>query len=536
MTRCIRPAAFALIAGIGLLLAAACTDPVARIGDARGEPPSPAELNARAQAWREGLESVAVAFRTTYFGPDDSIESLTTGEFRIHFGDRWLWSSSIRERSSPGSLPSTDPDYLAIADGRIWQSFNPEDGWFAADEDNSVSDADWETTMNLHGRYAVEFEPIPDDAAIRAGDLDGRPVWIVEYAESKPGGTAGGSGPDGDYEIDLRRDDEVRIHVDPASGAPLRRATASRQWDPEGDRAQFRSNWSLQFELISWNSDPEPPRIAPVLSEEQARRIALPNRYREPEQRQPAQAADGLHPVDEGAFTLDEVRTALVRWVGGLDTIRTRVVEREYGPGGGLERGSDGEIAINFRERWRYAVTAPVDAGGVAVDAERNHYLVAPDRTWLAFDPDIGWLAETGYGSWTSFSEALIAAVGIDFDLIRAEYRASAQLDDGRGYIAFFVPQDPSSRSARGGGDGPAREYRGDDTIHIYFDPGTGAPESVDIYRLEWDVEDRSGARDTSVVMKYRVLEWNGGVERPVTEPELSRAEYDRLINQRAVR
>ena len=93
------------------------------------------------------------------------------------------------------------------------------------------------------------------------------------------------------------------------------------------------------------------------------------------------------------------------------------------------------------------------------------------------------------------------------------------------------MPQDPDSRSARAGPstDEPAREYRSDDTIHLYFDPGTGALEAVDIFRLEWDVEDRSGARDASTVMKYRVLDWNIAVERPVTEPELSQSEYNRL-------
>lgn len=96
------------------------------------------------------------------------------------------------------------------------------------------------------------------------------------------------------------------------------------------------------------------------------------------------------------------------------------------------------------------------------------------------------------------------------------------------------MPQDPSSRSARGGDDGgPAREYRSDDTVHVYFDPETGAPESVDVYRLEWDVQDRSGARDTSIVTKYRVLEWNTEIERPVPEPEISWSEYQRLIRER---
>ena len=107
-------------------------------------------------------------------------------------------------------------------------------------------------------------------------------------------------------------------------------------------------------------------------------------------------------------------------------------------------------------------------------------------------------------------------------------------MDDGRAYVSLFVPQDPDSWTARGSAltDEPTREYRFDDTIHLYFDPETGALDTVDIFRLEWDVEDRSGARDTSVVTKYRVLEWNAEVERPAPEPELSRSEYERAIGR----
>ncbi len=521
MTRLFRPAAFALIAGVVLLLAAACTDPVARIDDARGEPPPVAELNAQVQAWREGLESLAVASRVAYFEPDGSIRTLTTSELRIHYGDRWVWSSSIRERNSPGTLPSAEPDYYAVADGRVWESFDPEDGWFAADEDNEVDEAGWGWLTAYYGMYFVDAEPFPDDAVVREGDLGGRFTWLVEYEAIRPGGTASGSGPDGDYEIELRRDDSVRVYVDPASGAPLRRITESRQWDGDEDRAEFRNNWSLQIDLISWNSDPPQPMIAPILSEDAARRIALPGRYREPEQRRPAQAASEQHPADQGAFTLDEVRAALLRWVGGLDTIRASVEQREYGPGGELERGSDDQVAIHFRERWMHIVAAPIDAEGAVIEAERRQYVAAPEGVWHASDPADGWLAETDHPGWTSLTEALARAVGIDFDLARAEYRGSAHLDNGGAYVAFFVPHDPNSRTARSSGDGePAREYRTEDTIHVYFDPYTGAPESVDVYRLEWDVGDSSGARDTSVVTKYRVLEWNAEVKRPATEQQ----------------
>ena len=538
MRRRVRPAAFALIAGIGLLLAAACTDPVARIDDARGEPPPVADLNARVQAWREGLESLAVASRVAYFEPDGAIRTLTTGEFRIHYGDRWVWSSSIRERSSPGTLPSAEPDYYAVAAGRVWQSFNPEDGWFAADEDNEIDEAGWGWLTAYYGAYFVDAEPFPDGAVVREGDLGGRFAWLVEYEAIRPGGTASGSGPDGDYEIELRRDDSVRVYVDPVSGAPLRRITESRQWDGDEDRAAFRDNWSFQIDLISWNSDPPRPVIAPILSEDAARRVALANRYREPEQRQPAQAADDRYPADEGSFTLDETRNALVRWVGGLDAIRTRVERREYGPGGELTDGTDAELALDFRERWIRREWVRIGADGAPLPSSRRLSLGTAEDYWETLDPALGWWrGERGYPGWRTLVEALVEAIGIDFDLARAEYRASAQLDDGRGYIAFFVPQDPSSRTARGGeDDGPAREYRSDDTIHVYFDPETGAPESIDIYRLEWDVEDRSGARDTSMAAKYRVLEWNGEVQRPVPEPELSRAEYDRLIRERAER
>ena len=535
MKRRLRPAALALIAGIGLLLAAACTDSVARIDDIRGEPPPAAELNARLQAWREGLESLAVGFRTTYFEPDDSIRKLTTGEFRIHVGDRWLWSSSIREQSSPGSLPSNEPDYLAIADGRAWQSFDPDEGWFAADRDNEVDEAYWEIVLLYYGAYFIDVEPFPDDAEVREGELDGRFAWLVEYDAIRPGGTSRGSGPDGDYEIELRRDDLVRVYVDPDSGAPLRRLTESRQWDGDEDRAQFRDNWSFQIDFISWNSDPPPPVIAPVLSEDEARRIALPNRYREPEQRQPAQAADAPYPADEGEFSLDEVRSGLVRWVGGLDAIRTRVERREYEPVGELASGADSELALDFRERWIRKEWVEVEADDAPLSSSWRLSLGTAEDYWETADPDLGWWrGEGGYPGWRTLVEALVEAIGIDFDLARAEYRASARLDDGRGYIAFFVPQDPSSRSARGGDDGgPAREYRSDDTIHVYFDPETGAPESVDVYRLEWDVQDRSGARDKSIVTKYRVLEWNTEIERPVPEPEISWSEYQRLIRER---
>ena len=534
MTRRIRLAAFPL-AALALLLSAACTDPVDRLGAAAGElgdPPPAAELNSRVQAWRDGLEFAATAFRTAYFAQDGSVETLTRGEFRIHIRDRWIWSSSIREKSRPGAMLSNDPDYLAIVDGRIWQSFDPGEGWFAPDGgDNEVGDEIWDLFLSRYSYYAIDVEPFPDDAEVTAAELDGRAVWAVEYAQVKPGGTASGSGPDGDYEIDLRRDDLVTVLVEPASGAPLRRITASRQWDGDEDRAKFRSNWSFQLDLASWNSDPAKPAISPILTEDEARRIALPNRYREPEERHPPQAAADGYPADQAAFSLDELRTALVRWVGGLDTLRTTVERREFGSDGELTSGADLEVIVNFRERWSHVESIQIGSDGEPNPASRLQSLGTPEGRWEAFDPDRGWRAERGYPGWRSLSETLVETVGIDFDLVRAEYRGSALLDDGRGYVSFFVPQDPDSRSARGNAspDQPSREYRTDDTIHLYFDPETGALEAVDVFRLEWDVEDRSGARDISIVTRYRVLEWNIAVERPVTEPELSRSEYNRL-------
>lgn len=534
MTRRIRLAAFPL-AALALLLSAACTDPVDRVGDAAGklgDPPTAADLNARVQAWRDGLEFAATAFRTTYFAQDGSVESLTRGKFRIHLRDRWLWFSRDREQSPAGTLPSDDPNYLAIADGQVWQSFDPDDGWFAPyGGDNEMGDEDWELFLAWYAGYIFDVEPFPDDADVTAAELNGRAVWAVEYAQVKPGGTVSGSGPDGDYQIDLRRDDLITVLVDPASGAPLRRITASRQWDGDEDRAKFRSNWSIQLDLASWNSDPAKPVIAPVLTEDEARRIALPNRYREPDERSPPQAAAGGYPADQAAFSLDKLRTALVRWVGGLDTLRTTVERREFSPNGELSSGTDLEFIVNFRERWSRVESIQIGSDGEPNPASRQQSLGTPEGRWEAFDPELGWRAERGYPGWRSLSETLVETIGIDFDLVRAEYRGSALLDDGRGYVSFFVPQDPDSRSARAGPstDEPAREYRSDDTIHLYFDPETGALEAVDIFRLEWDVEDRSGARDTSTVMKYRVLEWNIAAERPVTEPELSQSEYNRL-------
>lgn len=530
MTRRIRLAAFPL-AALALLLSAACTDPVDSAGDAAGDPPTVAELNARVQAWRDGLESVAMSSSNTEFARDGSVESVTRDELRIHFRDRWLWISFIREQSRPGTLPSDDPSYRAIVDGRAWHSFDPDVGWFAPGDGNDVSDEDWDF-LQAQSESAIDVEPFPDDADVTAAELDGRAVWAVEYAQVKPGGTATGSGPDGDYRIELRLDETVMVLVDPASGAPLRRITAGR-WDDDDDDdfARFRSNWSIQSDLASWNSDPAKPVIAPILAEDEARRIALPNRYREPDERRPPQAVEGGYPADQAAFSLDELRTALVRWVGGLDTLRTTVERREFGPGGELTSGSDLEVAVNFRERWSRAESIQIGSDGEPVPASRLHSLAAPEGRWEAFDPDLGWRAFRGYPGWESLGKTLVETVGVDFDLIRAEYRGSALLDDGRGYVSFFVPQDPDSRTARGNAltDEPAREFRSDDTIHLYFDSATGALDTVAIFRLEWDVEDRSGARDTSVVTKYQVLEWNIEVERPVAEPELSRSEYERL-------
>ena len=534
MTPCIRLAVFPL-AALALLLIAACTDPVDRVGDASGDPPPAAELNARVQAWRDGLESVAETFRTTYFAQDGSVESLTLGEFRIHFRDRWLWNSSIRERSRPGARSSDDPGYLAVVDGRIWQSFDPGEGWFAPEgSEDEMSDEDWDLFLTLYASAAIDVEPIPDDADVAAAELHGRDVWAAEYAQVKPGGMVSGSGPDGDYRIDLRLDEKVTVFVDPASGAPLRRITASRRWDGDADLAEFRSNWSIQVDLASWNSDPAKPVIAPVLTEDEARRIALPNRYRDPDERRPPQADDGGYPADQAAFSLDELRTALVRWTGGLDTLRTTVERREFGPAGELTGGSDLDLLVNFRERWSRAGTIQVGSGGEPIPASRRQSLVTPEGRWEAFDPELGWRVEPGYPGWESLGKTLVEAVGIDFDLVRAEYRGSALLDDGRAYVSLFVPQDPDSWTARGSAlaDEPAREYRFDDTIHLYFDPETGALDTIDIFRLEWDVEDRSGARDTSVVTKYRVLEWNAEVERPAPEPELSRSEYERALGR----
>ena len=514
MMRLIRPAMCALICSISLLLAA-CTDSVARIDDPRDDTPSVAELNERVQAWREGLESVALSFRTTDYARDGSVHSQQAGELRIHYRDRWLWSSSIRERSSPGALPSDQPDHLAIVDGRVWQSFDPDVGWFAPEGSSEVSDEDWELYVALFGA-ALDVEPFPDDASVTPAELDGRAAWLVEYARTKRGGSASGSGPDGDYSIELQQDDAASVYIDAASGAPLRQVVASRVWDGDQDRERHRSSFSGEQVIESWNSDSPPPEIAAVLTEDEARRIALPSRYREPEQRRPAQLASEQYPADQGAFTLDEVRAALVRWVGGLDTIRAAVEQREYGPGGEMGRGSDEQVAIHFRERWMHIVAAPVDAEGAVIEAERNQYVAAPEGIWRTSDPALGWHAGTDHPGWTSLVESLTRAVGIDFDLARAEYQGSARLDDGRGYITFFVPHDPNSRTARSSGNGePAREYRTEDTIHLYFNPDTGAPESVDVYRLEWDVEDSSGGRDTSVVTKYRVLEWNAEVKRP---------------------
>ena len=530
MMRRIRLAAFPL-AALALLLSAACADPVDRVDAAAGDPPPAAELYARVQAWQGGLESVVLTFRTAYLAQDGSIGTLTRGEFRIHLRDRWLWSSSIREKSRPGTTLSNDPDYHAIVDGRAWQSFDPDEGWFAPDDGgNEVGGEEWDFFLALYENYYLAVEPFPDDADVTVADLDGRAVWAVEYAQVKPGGVASGSGSDGDFRIELRLDEQVTVLVDPASGAPLRHTTASRLWDGDEDLAEFRSNWSSQLDLASWNSDPAKPVIAPILAEDEARGIALPNRYREPDERRPPQADDGGYPADQAAFSLDELRTALVRWVGGLDTLRTTVEQREFGPNDELTGGSDLESTVSFRGRWMHADTVRIGAGGAPVPASRLLSLSTPEGRWEAFDPDLGWY-ESEYRGWESLGKTLVEAVGIDFDLIRAEYRGSALLDDGRGYVSFFVPQDPDSRTARGNAltDEPAREYQSDDTIHLYFDPETGALDAVDIFRLEWDVEDRSGARDTSVVTKYRVLEWNAAVERPVTEPELSRSEYNRL-------
>lgn len=531
-TRRIRLAAFPLVA-LALLLSAACTDPVDRVDDVTGDPPPAAELNARVQAWQGGLESVATTFRTAYFAQDGSVESLTLGEFRIHFRDRWLWSSSSREQVREGTLPSDDPDYLALVDGRVWQSFDPVEGWFAPDgSEEEISDEDWDLFLTLYASAVIVIEPFPDDAEVTVAELDGRAVWAVEYAQVKPGGTASGSGPDGDYRIDLRLDELVTVLVDPASGAPLRRTTASRQWDGDEDLAGFRSNWSFQVDLASWNSDPAKPVIAPVLTENEARRVALPNRHRDPDERRPSQAAAGDYPADQAAFSPDELRTALVRWTGGLDTLRTTVEWREFGSAGELTGGADLDVLVNFRERWSYVESIRIGSEGEFLPASRRYSLVAPEGRWEAFDPDLGWRPQPGYRGWESLSGALVEAVGIDFDLARAEYRGSALLDDGRGYVSLFVPQEPDSRTARGSAstDEPAREHRSDDTIHLYFDPDTGALDTVEIFRLEWDVEDRSGARDTSVVTKYRVLEWNAEAERPAPEPELSRSEYDRAL------
>ena len=381
MTRRIRLAAFPL-AALALLLSAACTDPVDRVGDAAGklgDPPTAAELNARVQSWRDGLEFAATAFRTTYFAQDGSVESLTLGEFHIHLRDRWLWLSRDHEQNPAGTLPSDDPSHLAMMDGRVWQSFDPDDGWFAPDGgDNEVGDEGWELFLAWYAGY-IFVEPFPDDADVTAAELDGRAVWAVEYTQVEPGGTASGSGSDGDYQIDLRRDDLVTVLVDPASGAPLRRITASRQWDGDEDRAKFRSNWSIQLDLASWNSDPAKPVIAPVLTEDEARRIALPNRYREPDERRPPQAADGDYWADQAAFSLDELRTALVRWVGRLDTLRTSVERREFGSDGELTSGADLEITVNFRERWSHVESIQIGSDGEPVPASRQQSLGTPE-------------------------------------------------------------------------------------------------------------------------------------------------------------